>query len=399
MVIRVNIQQKLYLLMMLFGTLVMILGFLHVETNIPFFELSFIMALAMFLVNLYHTIRKVNIVSICAFYILLGIVAIVVNIREIPLALYALIVSVALMQLTLQSEFSLKHLTILTNIALIGSFFLISIFFLQPAYYGITRTIKGANPQMVGCWAYVFSAVAILQYDSCEKCLKKILMLLIVGVMLLISIMCDARGAIIAALFLLVAHFMPQLKNNILQKVVIFAPMIPMLLTYGFIWIWKLQSQQGIADTILTGREILWSNYLKYAQQNPLTGNYIQYSNQYTHNIYVEHVLFYGYPMALIFIAYMSYVVYKNSKKITSRLQYDALMAFIGVLLLSSVENMAMSIGGGAIIIYSYSFLWCVNMKDNSNQKTEINCISQKKVRINIKAENLGNDTRQMRRI
>jgi hypothetical protein len=220
------------------------------------------------------------------------------------------------------------------------------------SWYGVALTLQNVNPQGIGAWALIFFCYGLIFFDYVENPVLKILA---IGGMAYFEWICwktDAKSAIYASIIILLLRFWP-IKQIMQSKLIAWLVAgIPMLITYFGVFLYYLIFSKGV-PSLFTGRERGWASYLKLAGENPLMGMYAQYGSIYTHNIYVEHVLFWGYPMAIVFVVVTAYVILNHLKQVKKIISYDCYIAFIACLLMGSMENSVFSTGVGGLFVYA----------------------------------------------
>ena len=109
--------------------------------------------------------------------------------------------------------------------------------------------------------------------------------------------------------------------------------------------------------TFFNGREGIWYTSLMHSMDSPFWGVYNKYNTVYTHNIFVEHVLFYGYIIAIVFIVLTYKAINFHIDNINKQVSYDALVCFVGCLIVSSMEDLIFSAFCGGVFVFACSFL------------------------------------------
>lgn len=254
-------------------------------------------------------------------------------------------------------------------------------------WYGRAYTIGAFNPQGIGVWAFLFSCALILTMDFFNKALVKVICYIGLYMLFTITMAARARGSQVAIIVLLIFHLLPQIELLKKRWIAYFIPLVPLLIFILSELFWFLGAFRGMSGgTLLNGREVHWLEYFNVIIENPLWGNK-NYADKYTHNIFLQHALCFGFPVAIIYIVSITRALLNILPGIQSRLQYDALIAFMAVMLQASQENSVLSIGVGGAYLYALSILLLTTYNPENDEKLDRNrkiSIKMPKIRIKI---------------
>lgn len=340
-------------------------------------------------VNNYGIVRKNNIVlrNVFFFTVLFLALLIILLSNAVGLPLQGLTFLGCIMFMHINTQSSLTELEV-RGFLLCGTVgavvFALAFARLAGIWYGSTQTISGFNPQSVGCWAGIYFCAVMLGITKTNPTWYwRVVGYTLCGYLFYITLATETRTATIVLVLLITLKILPRIKllgHPITAGVV---AIMPMLITYTSIWLFEMGLQDVSGTSVLNGREQLWINCLKAADQHPILGNYIIGNTIYTHNLYVEHTLLFGYVMAALFMLMTFWTLKKTVANIQTPLQYDAFLAFAGMVLMSSQENMIFSTGCGGAFVYAYSFLLISTSQETHAHK----CAGQRRTQKFIKGE------------
>lgn len=382
MKIKINVRGGLFILICILVTLANIAGFSLFENAPPFYQWSFYIVIVWYIWIMYKTLgakaksHNVLIRNICALaaIVLTGLIWIVSADSGMPLQLLTFLACILFLQVSMQNRFLETDFKMFLVIGTIGAV-VFSWNFATSAdiayWYGVAFTLKGFNPQSVGCWACVYGMVSIQAIGYFRvRWPVKVMLAILCGYLFYITIATDTRAALVVLFLFLVLKCLPQIKilTNPWTTIVIAA--LPALVTFASILLFRSNMFSSYAGgSLLDGREFLWMNYLTLAMEHPLSGDYAGMEGVYTHNLFVEHALLFGYVLATLFIVLTALALSKAVLQIRSRKQYDAYLAFAGMLLLSSQENLVFSTGCGGMFVYAYAFLFMTTPNQSSQSR------------------------------
>lgn len=364
MKIKFNLENTLYMLALFCATIAMVTGFWQIELPLSLYQASVYFVVLWYGLILYRTVGgkvKLRNTIIFAVYIVTFFFFLFSDKEMDLLKLFTLFCCFAFMHIILQREISAKMGEYFFAVSFIGSLLFISAWlFTEKSYFGVTRTIFGFNPQSVGCWAYILGASLMIYKETVNSRCIKLFLMVIVCFMLYIAIETDTKAAIYAMIVLFVLTTAYPIVNVSNPAVAAFMAIIPAIISLLGVFLYQtgISSELGDKGTLFTGRERIWSEDLKIAAENFFVGDYAEYYNHYSHNVFIGQSLLYGFPMAIFFVSFMGYVLYKMASRIESKTNYTAYIAFIGALLVSSMEELVFSTGCGGVFIYAFSFVF-----------------------------------------
>lgn len=381
MKIRFNIENVLYILALMLATLAMATGFWGIEFPLSLYQYSIYLIAVWYSVILYRTlggVARLRNLVIFFVYIVFFTFFVLSNHGDSFLKGISYIVCLFFMHITLQRKMSENMMRGFFLIAFAGSIGLLSSWiFTKESYFGLTRTILEFNPQSVGCWAYLLGASMLILKDKVRCFWGKAISVLIACMMFYITKMTDTKSGIYAFFILFILSIFPPLKILTKPMVASLSALIPAVLSILSVWSYESGFTARISKkgTFFTGREIIWSNDFQVLNEHFFLGDYKNYMEQYTHNIFVEHIVLYGVPLAIFFIGLMGYALYRMAIRMSCKLNYMAYIAFIGALLVSSMEGMVFSTGCGGALLYAMSFLFLMGYtpKQKSQKQEKLN--------------------------
>ena len=375
-------ENILYGFTVFFSTLACVLGYWGVETTVSFFQWSFVLLIFWYVLIFRKTLRKTrevrSFVLICA-YILIAAILLYAGSDQAPLHAIAFLASLFFLYIIIQREMSKNQIFSFVVFSILGSVFFLLAYINRGTYFGNgwTRTISGFNPQSVGVWAYLFACSCLISLFYFKNWAVRIFLLILIANFIKIEFETDARGSLYAIFFVLLFILFP-IRKMILHKysAFIFAA-IPVIFVILFNGIWKLGLFSGRTDggTLLTGREIIWDRYLTLILDSPFFGDYAQYAEVYSHNIFVDYVIMFGYILAFFWIIFVGYTMSKQAEKIDDshlNVQYIAYTNFIGALINASVEGMVFGLGAGGALVFAYSFLFLAGTRPKKIIKQKV---------------------------
>ncbi len=379
-----------YFLAMSMSCIGISVSFLSIDLGINCLQIAVMLTLVYFILTvLRYRYTKQN----DAFIILLIIFAIMLVI--VKMLYYEQIISIA--PLMLISNFLILITLICKNTAMnyisYISYIFINIFGSVMLIIGIltnSHSIWGAvqigyiNPQIISSWALIYAMGAILSFDYFfERVRHKLLFLLveilIYGFMIFISIIADSRFStlvMLVALFFRIAPVVKIFNNKKVRLVIALFPFLFMIFSQLLVFIGLFSDMDG--GTLLNGREIIWQEAIDNVMLNPLFGiNYktIDPNTYYSHNIFVDHCVLFGFPVAFVFVVVLGYImvckipIFKKKKKmrnVSERLKYDAFVMFCLVIFSSTVEGAFFSVGAGGLYLFSYGLLLIAASKEKT---------------------------------
>lgn len=372
MKVKLQIRSMLFILMCGLVTTATTIGYWLISDMPPFYQWSFYVLVIWYAYALYKSTKKkkISIVErnntimrngffICTM-VLMIFMLLLSDTRGLPLELFTFMGCIMFLHISTQISLSELEVNGFFFLGLVGAV-LFSMSFAQQAvawYNSSTLTIPGFNPQSVGCWAGIYFCtvkLAITKFDP--PWYLRLAGYAFCGYLFFITLATETRTATIVLVLLFVLMVLPRLKLLLHPIAVAVAAMLPMLVTYISILVYHMGLRDSKGNTVLNGRERLWISYLETADKHPISGNYMFGENGYTHNLYVEHALFFGYILAIVFILLTFWALKRATTYIQTTLQYDAYLAFVGMLLMASQENMVLSTGCGGAFVYAYGFL------------------------------------------
>lgn len=258
-------------------------------------------------------------------------------------------------------------------IHLVGAVILIVAMFTKATNAWGAFQIGIMNPQTIGSWALTYAIGALILFDyflerSKYKIVFCICEIVVYGFMIYIGFMTEARFSLIVMGTLVLFRLSPKIPfvNNKLVRVIgAFSPMILLIISVILHMTGIFSSIGG--GSLLNGRERIWLDSLEQVIHAPFVGvgyDAVNADSFYSHNIFVDYSVLFGFGVALVFCISLTYVFLKKISKFdvvcrrtylySSRLQYDAFLAFILILVSSGVEGSFFSIGAGGIFIFSF---------------------------------------------
>lgn len=367
MKIKFQIENVLYILAVFFTTLSCILSYWGIETTVSFFQVSFYFLVLWYFVVFHRTMAQTvkfrNFIFLCMYlFIIFGLL--IMGFSGTPLRAIAFIVSLFILYIIMQRSISKKQFDAFMIISTIGAVLFFAAYLKGNTYYfRSVKTILDFNPQNVGVWAYLFACSCLVGFFYVKKIYLKALYIILIANFVKIAIETNTRFALYALIFVLVLIFAPA--NNFIthKKIAPLAAGIPAMFVVLFITLWKFNLFQDIAGsgTILTDREVIWDHYLGIVSQSPIFGLYREYESIYTHNAFVDYVLAFGYPAAILWCILMGYTIYRQCCAVNAfgtKLQYAAYLSFVGALIIAGGEGSMLGTGAGGTLIYAYSFLF-----------------------------------------
>lgn len=357
------------ILAILFTTLGLVQG-LMLSTKIPFYTCSVVLLCLWGIATILKKIRmKWWNLFIFGIYILF-LLYLYGSYRgsDAPYALLTTIASVLFMMASLNYEISDAEMKLFAWIAIFGAVMMSIAFFLganrTATSFGVT--IGEWNPQGIGDWAFILGATVYIsvQYFNPRKFFR-VLGYGLVSLMILVAIQSDNVTAELAYLLFCAAFFYKNYTGKLARWGSYFVPLVPMLV--GKISIYIFQNKLFFfADgfSLLHGRESRWIHYLDIAKNVSITQRYTKFYEIYTHNIFWEHVLFYGYFVAVGYVFLMVLSLTSASKNIKCKYQFMSYVAFVCLLLISSTESAIFSTGQGGTFIYAFVLLLIMKKKE-----------------------------------
>lgn len=354
------IQSVLYLLIVTFVLFGVLLGFAGMSSNA--FKISFIPLTMLFIsciLKRNYTKRKFMLLAgVSLLFIWALIVTLTYDGEGFPLHLFAFVGVLMLYYVSMHWNMSNTCLKSFLALGETGAIFFVYLYrksgWLQ---IGMGVTIGDFNPQHIGIWAFIFACVSLITFDVFKNKMIKIFSLVVMIYMWIIMVGSQTRtalGAFALVVLLWLFPFTSIFKRKIIQGIVAAIPLVTILLTV------IIRLFIGFSHTMRTffnGREGIWYTSLMHSMDNPFWGLYNKYNTVYTHNIFVEHVLFYGYIIAIVFIVLTYRSISFHIGSIDKQVCYDALVCFIGCLVVSSMEDLVFSAFCGGVFVFACSFL------------------------------------------
>lgn len=371
------IQSFFFIMTVLLVLTGVICGFYGIENSA--FLLSFFSLFLLFMINIFlnRMIGRKAIAIIAIAALILGWLTLVLteyNGDAFPFALFIFAGTLMLYSTSSTMVISRKTMRVFMTIGLIASILFV-IVYVRDGYLweGMGKTVRGFNPQHIGIWAYIFSCVGLIAFDILKHKIIKCIDLLLICYMIIIMIESRTRAALVSFFFVLLFWIFPIKKFLQSRLVQIIFSCMPGLIAIVAILFWQFGfGREWFGGSFLNGREAIWKEELALAFRHPFIGNYATYYEEYTHNVFVEHALFYGLIIAFLFI-YLTYkTIHIHCAKLDNQVSYDGLICFLGCLLLSSQENMIFSAACGGVFVLSCSFLIIMSNKENKPTVTNI---------------------------
>lgn len=360
MSMRINISRSLIYLIYVCITIAALAGMWGIANMPPLFTIAMLFVICWYIRFMSNKIggkaKLLNVVLIMT-YLVAGAILIGYHSVGIPTAMFITIGSLMMMHVgILQKEFrcpvGMYVIVVVAAFVFEGAFYLT-----DEVYYGTARTLASWNPQSVGMWAYALGASLFILADNTHSVKVKLFLYAHTAFMIYISVITETRVVMGALVLLVITRVLPIIKALKYKWVAAMIALVPAVVSIGSVW---------LNTSIFNGRENIWRLGFIMAMQSPLIGNYSQYQSIYTHNIFVDHVLYYGYPFAICFAAILSWLLFNSAKYVKSRCQYTAYIATIGTILISSMEGAIFSGGSGGLFVYAF---FCIYMMKSVDEK------------------------------
>ena len=206
-------------------------------------------------------------------------------------------------------------------------------------------------------WAFIFACISLIFFDLLKNKLIKVIPLIMMINMFVIMFVSQTRAAWFAFIIVVVMwifSFESLLKKAVTQWLIACIPLIVLIISGLLNQIINIDNQYV---SLFNGRENIWRMSLLWSRDGMFFGLYNKYNEVYTHNIFVEHVLYYGYILALIFIFLTYKSIHYHVERISNQIGYDALICFVGIVFVASQENAVFSISCGGVFVFSCGFL------------------------------------------
>lgn len=354
------IQSILYLLIVTFVLFGVLFGFAGISSSA--FKISFIPLTVLFISCILKRNYTKQKFMLLAGVLLLFIWALIVTLtydgEGFPLHLFAFVGVLMLYYVSMHWIMPDTCLRTFLILGEVGAIFFAYLYrekgWLQ---VGMGITIGNFNPQHIGIWAFIFACVCLISFDVFKNKMIKVFSLAIIIYMWIIMVGSQTRtawGTFVIVVILWLFPFTSIFKRKIIQWMIAAIPLIIIILTgiirlfIGFSYTMK---------TFFNGREGIWYTSLMHSMDSPFWGVYNKYNTVYTHNIFVEHVLFYGYIIAIVFIVLTYKAINFHIDNINKQVSYDALVCFVGCLIVSSMEDLIFSAFCGGVFVFACSFL------------------------------------------
>lgn len=301
--------------------------------------------------------KQLSIVFIVVYFIAF-IILIVYHSDVMPTSMFIAIGSLMMIHIgILQKQFScpagMYIIIVISSFIFEGAFY-----FTDEVYYGTARTLASWNPQSVGMWAYALGASLFVLADRTRNIKLKIFLYAHFAFMCYSSVITETRTVIVTFAVLIITRILPVIKVLTHKWLAAAMACIPAVV--------------GICGALsnfnlFNGRERIWRLYLDLAMKSPVIGRYTEYHSAYTHNIFVDQSLYFGFVFAIFFMVLLGALLFNSSKYIKSRSQYTGYMAAIGIMLVSALEGAIFSGGCGGIFVYAF---FCIYMIKSDDVKT-----------------------------
>ncbi len=330
------------------------------------FALSFF-ALALFLLQTGALIiieKKNQMDYIALFLLIIFLIIQIVKFRGmgLPLNLFAFFGCLIIYATSLfycPSEYTTRYLSILFAICSIVFIYAFSIN--KTFRYGDSWSIFNFNPQHIGIWAFIFFCGALLSTDIWNRKIIKIFFFALTIILACIVFQTNTRAAEYSLIFVTIFFFFRPVKLLSKRIVGIICGFIPFLVIIVATILYVFGFHTSDMATMLNGRELIWLRDLALSLQHPFLGDYTGNIDHYPHNIFMEHVLYFGYPAAILFMLLTSGIITHHINRIYNRINYDGFLFFVGCLLIASMENNIFSVSAGGMFEFSCTFLLLMN--------------------------------------
>lgn len=372
--LKLNPISFFYILAILFALIGVDTGFLLMDVPFPSYQMAFVCLFVWYALVLQcyfsQMSRKKSVIFALAVLIFF-VFFVLCYMKEMPTMLMTLMGSCVLMHGTILRPVNKREAEAgLWMLVVAGIIFVHAFYTYKTSWWGLSITIGDFNPQAVGCWAMFFSLAFLLAIDKIKYWKHwRGLGIICFGMyfqMMWIMGQTEMRTGQVIWILITILHILPMCKilySRYILKACVWSPALVVILS---ILLYLLGFHDSRGNTLLDGREILWLKYLNDAISSPLTGRYLIDGSVYSHNIMIDYIYMFGLIIALFFFILMESTLWTivRRKKRSHRINYDACCAFLGCVLLSSMEGMVFSTGAGGTFIIAFYFMRMVEYND-----------------------------------
>lgn len=365
--LKIKYKSVIYGLIFIFATLAIGLAFCEIEVNFPMYEISLLFLVIWYFFEIDKKKDYLHkMLLIIYLYFTVNIIINYLNNNLLPLETITLIANFIFLHIIAddRKKSNLENPFIFWGI--IGSIMLVygfqngaKLWWGNSAY-----TIGDFNPQGIGNWAVIFSAVLIMVLNYCNirkvrfKFLIKIASYSLICYFVYITWSTQSRTALAVVVLMLILHFLPAYKFLISKTMACVFALLPLCICIIAILFYLYGGGNSLSgNSLLNGREELWIYCLQELFKHPLVGNSMYGETIYTHNVFLDLLVSYGCFITISFIVIQICAMMRVVKYIKTKLQYDLYIAFVGCLILGSCEGSVFLTGVGGLFIYAYSFL------------------------------------------